>query len=73
MNECLLMKWWWKFGKEDSSLWKNIICQKYEMSVSDWLPNQEMGRKFSRIWEDIIKVVQINPRISNLFMRNLCL
>ncbi|KAK3220389.1 hypothetical protein Dsin_014359 [Dipteronia sinensis] len=31
----LLAKWIWRFGREDSSLWKNVICAKYGPSLSD--------------------------------------
>ena len=33
-NSGLLAKWVWRFGKEVSSLWKSIICAKYEISSS---------------------------------------
>ncbi|KAK3229173.1 hypothetical protein Dsin_001054 [Dipteronia sinensis] len=39
-NRSLLTKWLWRFGREDSSLWKRVLCAKYGVSVSslcwDW-------------------------------------
>lgn len=29
MNECLLVKWWWRYGVEDEALWKQVIICKY--------------------------------------------
>ncbi|KAL7218831.1 hypothetical protein ACSBR2_011994 [Camellia fascicularis] len=29
MNECLLLKWWWRFGSESGSIWKQVILSKY--------------------------------------------
>jgi len=29
MNECLLLKWWWRFGSEFDSIWKQVILSKY--------------------------------------------
>ncbi|KAK3225856.1 hypothetical protein Dsin_005718 [Dipteronia sinensis] len=31
-GESLLAKWIWRFGREHSSLWKNIICAKYSLN-----------------------------------------
>ena len=28
-NKALLAKWIWRFGKEQSSLWKKVLCTKY--------------------------------------------
>ena len=32
-NKGLLAKWVWRFGKEESSLWKSIICAKYRVPL----------------------------------------
>ncbi|KAK2652739.1 hypothetical protein Ddye_012595 [Dipteronia dyeriana] len=32
-NKTLLAKWIWQFGKEDDSLWKNVICAKYGIPI----------------------------------------
>lgn len=31
MNECLLIKWWWRFGIEKGALWRKVICSKYNL------------------------------------------
>ncbi|CAL5353932.1 unnamed protein product [Camellia sinensis] len=41
MNEFLLVKWWWRYGVEDNSLWKKIIISKYEAGGGRWLPMKE--------------------------------
>lgn len=33
MNVCLLLKWWWRFGAKEKSLWKDVICKKYYGSI----------------------------------------
>lgn len=41
MNKCLLLKWWWKFGSEHHTLWKDVLCSKYNMGGGRWLPCME--------------------------------
>ena len=36
VNNCLLAKWWWRFGREDNSLWKQLICNKYKLEGGRW-------------------------------------
>lgn len=31
MNVSLLLKWWWRFGKEKNALWRKSIAAKYKM------------------------------------------
>lgn len=38
-NHCLLLKWWWQFGAENQTLWKEVICQKYDARYGRWFPN----------------------------------
>ncbi|XP_028098838.1 uncharacterized protein LOC114298468 [Camellia sinensis] len=45
VNNCLLIKWWWRFGYEDEALWKRVICSKYKLEVGD-------GRRIN-LWTDI--------------------
>ena len=56
MNDSLLMKWWWRYGKEENAMWRRIIAGKYGEGEFSWLPNVEECKKGSRIWKDILKV-----------------
>ena len=58
MNECLLLKWWWRYAVELDSLWKRVISARYGDGVGDWVPNIENGHKVSRVWDDILGVVR---------------
>lgn len=51
MNACLLLKWWWRFGTENHSLWKAVICNKYNLRGGSWTPSS--SRNGSEIWSDI--------------------
>ncbi|KAG5568485.1 hypothetical protein H5410_064493 [Solanum commersonii] len=38
-NECLLMKWLWRYVKEDQALWKEVIQCKYGQDT-EWCSNE---------------------------------
>lgn len=38
-NRCLLMKWLWRFCDEETSLWKEVIIQKFGQN-SPWCSNE---------------------------------
>ncbi|CAL5417428.1 unnamed protein product [Camellia sinensis] len=38
LNQCLLLKWWWRFGAKNQSLWKEVICAKYVPVDGKWFP-----------------------------------
>ena len=63
MNECLLIKWWWRYGREGNSLWRRVIRAKYGIGPVSFLPNVEVLSKASRVWADILL---IGSRCSNL-------
>ena len=37
-NQALLLKWPWRFGRESHTLWKDVICEKYNFSDFDLWP-----------------------------------
>ncbi|XP_028072978.1 uncharacterized protein LOC114275182 [Camellia sinensis] len=68
LNQCLLLKWWWRFGVENQSLWKEVICAKYMLVDGRWLPKL-IGRG-SKLWSDIIHVVLSNPELHQFYINN---
>ncbi|GFZ02650.1 hypothetical protein Acr_15g0012580 [Actinidia rufa] len=34
LNEALLLKWWWRFGMDKSSLWRKVLNAKYSMELA---------------------------------------
>lgn len=71
MNDALLLKWWWRFGTEKESLWRKVICAKYNMDLNSWLPNMETNRFVSNLWRDVLLIKCRNPLAFNKFMENL--
>ena len=67
-NQCLLLKWWWRFGVENKSLWKEVICSKYVSLDWRWTP-QLIGRE-SKIWSDIIQAVMSYPELHHFYISN---
>ncbi|XP_028094134.1 uncharacterized protein LOC114294206 [Camellia sinensis] len=58
VNVCLLLKWWWRFASDHDSLWKTVICSKYNFQGGVWLPNLSSSSTFSKIWGGIIATVE---------------
>lgn len=67
-NQCLLLKWWWRFGAENQTLWNEVICQKYDVRDGRWIP-KPVGRG-SKIWSDIITAVLSNPELHSFYITN---
>ncbi|CAL5420590.1 unnamed protein product [Camellia sinensis] len=70
VNECLLAKWWWRYGGEDQALWKDVVASKYSSFGGRWRPFLVEGIQCSRIWGDILNLEHINPNLFNFFMEN---
>ncbi|CAL5369282.1 unnamed protein product [Camellia sinensis] len=70
-NDCLLLKWWWRYGVEDESLWKRVIVSKYGADGGRWLPLQNGEGKESVVWSDILSVAALNPELFQFFASKL--
>ncbi|PWA69263.1 RNA-directed DNA polymerase, eukaryota, Reverse transcriptase zinc-binding domain protein [Artemisia annua] len=53
-NLSLLMKWWWRFCKEENALWCKVICSIH----GSWggMLNAPEPKKSSGTWSQIIKL-----------------
>ncbi|CAL5412431.1 unnamed protein product [Camellia sinensis] len=70
MNKCLLLKWWWKFRSEIYTLWKDVLCSKYNMRGGRWVPCMERNNRNLKIWSDIIGAIISTPMLHNLYLAN---
>ncbi|XP_028106588.1 uncharacterized protein LOC114305656 [Camellia sinensis] len=70
VNECLLAKWWWRYGSEDRSLWKSILISKYGSASGKWLPFTEDGQQRSKIWGDILHMAVSNTQLYSFYVAN---
>ena len=70
VNDCLLAKWWLRFGIEDNSLWKRVLCSRYQFSGGRWAPFSCSTASISRIWGGILSVGQANPLLLSIFLHN---
>ena len=62
-NECLLLKWWWRYALEDEALWKTVICAKYDVLEGQWFPRVNDLDHVSVIWRDVIVIPITNPNL----------
>ncbi|KAG5604831.1 hypothetical protein H5410_026323 [Solanum commersonii] len=51
-NNCLLMKWLWRFHEEESTLWREVIQHKYGRS-SPWYSNEVKTTYEVGVWRSI--------------------
>ena len=70
MNDCLLLKWWWRYGHEGKSLWRKVLSAKYGVGNSALLPNVNGVGRFSWIWADIVQVGSRQTQIASYFNDN---
>ena len=52
-NKALLGKWLWRFGVEDSHLWRKIIVAKYGMEWGGWCSKPCRGAHGCGLWKSI--------------------
>ncbi|XP_028093923.1 uncharacterized protein LOC114294021 [Camellia sinensis] len=53
VNECLLLKWWWKYGSDDKALWKSVIYSSLRVGVEDScssLAKRSMQFSVASVW-----------------------
>ncbi|XP_028053421.1 uncharacterized protein LOC114257814 [Camellia sinensis] len=62
--------WWWRFGAEENSLWKDVICGKYREPGWAWFPSTERASRLSKIWGDIIRTVASRANLMQFFRSN---
>lgn len=55
-NTALLAKWAWRFGQEDSSLWKQVILAKYYNGIQQFNIQNVSSNRFSKLWADILSI-----------------
>ncbi|XP_028093947.1 uncharacterized protein LOC114294046 [Camellia sinensis] len=70
VNDCLLAKWWWRYGSEDRVLWKDILISKYGNSGGRWRPNSRSSAQCSRVRSDILRLEHNNSNLFCFFMDN---
>ncbi|XP_026442924.1 uncharacterized protein LOC113342676 [Papaver somniferum] len=55
-NRAMLMKWWWRLGREKNSLWFKIISEKYGITNLGWKTKPPKGVDGSSVWRYIYSV-----------------
>uniref|UniRef100_A0A2N9H9H6 Reverse transcriptase zinc-binding domain-containing protein n=1 Tax=Fagus sylvatica TaxID=28930 RepID=A0A2N9H9H6_FAGSY len=52
-NRALLGKWLWKFGREDTHLWRRVIAAKYGLDCGGWMTKKPTGTHGCSLWKGI--------------------
>ncbi|XP_028085590.1 uncharacterized protein LOC114286614 [Camellia sinensis] len=69
VNDCLLLKWWWRYGNEDKALWKSVLCSRYDRIGGGRMPPVSHTGGMSNIWQDIVKLSAVNQGLKVEFPR----
>ncbi|XP_039060736.1 uncharacterized protein LOC120204786 [Hibiscus syriacus] len=54
MNRALLEKWAWRFANERGSVWRDLICSKYNLDPSLLLFDSKTPNRVSWIWRLVV-------------------
>uniref|UniRef100_A0A2N9HCD7 Reverse transcriptase zinc-binding domain-containing protein n=1 Tax=Fagus sylvatica TaxID=28930 RepID=A0A2N9HCD7_FAGSY len=52
-NKALLGKWLWRFGTEESKLWRRVIATKYGVNSGGWSTKSARGSHGCGLWRSI--------------------
>ncbi|TYK31267.1 hypothetical protein E5676_scaffold455G005570 [Cucumis melo var. makuwa] len=55
-NTTLLAKWGWRFSKEESALWRQIIRSIHGKEPFDWFTKGKSGKSLRNPWVSIARV-----------------
>ena len=67
LNESLLLKWWWRYGSDNGSIWKCVVCSKYGHEGGGWSPCLVISSSMSIVWQDILSFVLENSELYSFF------
>ncbi|XP_028122358.1 uncharacterized protein LOC114319532 [Camellia sinensis] len=70
VNDCMLLKWWWRFGSEKDALWRKIICSKYNLDVNSWSPSSFPSSRLSCVWKGIISIPERRNSLMVFYLNN---
>ena len=68
-NDCLLIKWWWKFANEEEALWKKVVCSKYNLNGGVLFPAFNQCKRVSKLWGDILAAAEQRLMQFNFFYK----
>lgn len=70
VNVCLMLKWWWRYGREHKSLWKQVIYNRYSGFREMWIPAPVEDDRVSKVWKVIVSLALSNIGTVELFLQN---
>lgn len=70
VNVCLMIKWWWRYGHQQQSLWKMVVCSRYGGIGGRWKPEPVSAAMVSTVWKDIASLASANSVVAEFFSQN---
>jgi hypothetical protein len=53
-NCALLGKWLWRFGQEETRLWRRVLVDKYGVEGGGWITKRSRGPHGCSLWKNIM-------------------
>ena len=53
-NWALLDKWLWRFGREETHLWRRVLVAKYGLEGGGWITKRSRGSHGCSLWKNIM-------------------
>ncbi|XP_029146965.1 uncharacterized protein [Arachis hypogaea] len=69
-NTALLFKWWWRFAKEECTLWKKVVCSCHNLNPNEPLSTQELPTRGGP-WKDICQLQIMNQHLRDKMVAGL--
>ena len=65
-NRALMGKWLWRFGREDTRLWRRVVVAKYGLEGGGWITKHSRGPHGCSLWKAITMGWEIFQRHTGL-------
>ena len=72
-NTALLLKWWWRLGKEKTVLWRKVACHKYKLDSCYWFPSIHNRAKPFAVWKEVLDICNTTNQVQDIVTRNMFL
>lgn len=67
VNDCMLLKWWWRYGSDDKALWKSVVCSRYGRVGGGWMPSLNVSEGGSLVWKEIVQLTSVNQPLDEFY------
>ncbi|CAL5381019.1 unnamed protein product [Camellia sinensis] len=67
VNDCMLLKWWWRYDSDDKALSKSVVCSRYGRIDRGWMPSLNISDGVSSVWKEIVQLTSVNQPLGEFY------